>query len=103
MPASGPARPSSSTYPCAAERTREVGVSSITRATCSQRKANQPPPITAAPRFRTQNQKSDKSAKELAQVHVAALLLGELEQRGQLEVEQAGDDEVREGLHAGCC
>ena len=56
-------------------------MSSISRAMCSERNASQPPPETATPRVSTQNQKSDGSAKQLAQVHVALLLLGELEQR----------------------
>ena len=41
---------------------------------------------------------SDGSAKQLAQVHVAPLFLGELEQRRRLEVEQTRDDQVGEGL-----
>src|SRR4030095_9413828 len=68
------------------------------RAACSQRNANQPPAATAAPRLSSQNQRSAGSAKEPAQIHVAALLLGELEERGLLEVELPGDDQVREGL-----
>jgi len=55
-------------------------VSSISRAMCNARNASQPPPETANPRVSTQNQKSEASTKQLAQVDVALLLLRELEQ-----------------------
>ena len=76
---------------------REVGVSSTSRAIRSQRSAAAPPPTTATPSVSAQNQKSS-SSKQFAHVHVAFLLLGELEQLRRLELEGAGDHEVRERL-----
>ena len=87
------ARPSSSTYPCAAERTRERGVSSISLAIWIQRSARRPPPMTANASISSQNQKSDASSKQLAQVDVPALRLRELEQSLGLELEHARDDQ----------
>src|SRR5512137_1313349 len=78
---------------------RDCGVSSISRAIRSQRRAAVPPAMTATPRVSSQNKRSS-SAKQLAQVHVALLLLRELEQLRRLELEHARDDQVRESLDA---
>src|SRR5688572_15514956 len=75
-------------------------MSSIWRAICTQRSASRPPPMTAKPRISTQNQKSEGSSKQLAQVHVLARGLGKLEQLGLLEVERARHDQVRKCLRA---
>ena len=79
---------------------RDVGVSSIARAILSQRSDSHPPPTAANANVRIQNQESDGSAKETAQVHVALLLLGEFEQRRRLEVEESRDDQVGERTDA---
>jgi len=42
---------------------------------CSHRNAYQPPPPTAAPSTSSQKKRSDGSAKQLSQVHVALLFL----------------------------
>src|SRR6186713_3335647 len=78
---------------------RDVGVSSISRAILSHRSAAAPPATTATASVSSQNQRS-LSAKQLAQVHVALLFLGELEQLRRLELEHARDDQVGKRLDA---
>src|SRR5512134_1834600 len=74
-------------------------MSSTSRARRSERIEATPPATIANASVTSQKPKSS-SGKQLAHVHVAPLLLRELEQRRRLEIERARNDQVGKRLDA---